>query len=351
MEKFVNKTMTNQVINKLLFNNCIQPIMKYEEQGICFLFQTSKGLYHYFNGNISIDSGSGKIDAFSHFRLASVTKQFIAYGIYTLIKQGKIEEDLNIQSIFPQLPDYFSLITIKHLLNHTSGVIDYETWEPSGKDGENRPISDDEIMRRLTNYFPTYFVPGTTYRYSNTGYVILSEIIRNISGMSTFEYLQKYVFDVVGLKSMGNVCDLDSIDNRVIGRKIENGVLISKDSGWSTFTFGDGGIYANGTDLLIWLKYLQNNFSLLKDSFFLVNHPPLSIGSNYAWGEVVRCQDSYHFIYHCGDTVGGRTAIGFCPEKNMQFALLTALDGVDMERVIENIDKMLKENKIEQNLV
>ena len=49
-------------------------------------------------------------------------------------------------------------------------------------------------------------------------------------------------------------------------------------------------------------------------------------------------------------TVGGRTAIGFCPEKNMQFVLLTALDGVDYERVIENIDKMLKENKIEQNL-
>src|SRR6266481_4283825 len=141
-----------------------------------------------------------KIDARTNFRLASFTKQFTAMAIMLLVHDEKLRYDQTLAELFPDFPAYGKAITVRNLLNHTSGLPDYEDlmeavekvkgplWTPQ------KQIQDGEVLELLKKEKSGKFAPGASWSYSNSGYVVLGIIVAKVSGKSYGEFLQKGIF-------------------------------------------------------------------------------------------------------------------------------------------------------------
>src|SRR5213078_365522 len=141
-----------------------------------------------------------KIDAHTNFRLASFTKQFTAMAIMLLVHDGKLRYDRSLTELFPDFPTYEKTITVRNLLNHTSGLPDYEdlmeafekkngsTWTPE------KQIQDAEVLELLKKEKAGKFPPGTSWSYSNSGYVVLGLIVAKVSGKSYGDFLHTRIF-------------------------------------------------------------------------------------------------------------------------------------------------------------
>ena len=135
------------------------------------------------------------------FRIASTSKQFTAACIVLLVQQGKISLDDNLKSIFPAFPFYAEEITIKHMLNHTSGIRDYlQLSYLSGLDDDDF-YEDADVMKWLVNQSDLNFAPGEDYLYSNSGYWLLGQIVNEVSGMNMAAFAKQEIFEPLGMKN------------------------------------------------------------------------------------------------------------------------------------------------------
>ncbi|HPF91498.1 MAG TPA: serine hydrolase [Flavobacteriales bacterium] len=204
------------------------------------------------------------------FRLGSVTKQFTAMAIMQLQEAGALRYDQDLRDFIPELP--YAGITIRHLLNHTSGVPDFfwpmmEQWKPELKeDDPDRFIQGNkDVIRFLVDKeLPVVFAPGERWEYSNTGYNLLATIVERASGMSYPEYMRERVFGPAGMKHTSVyryiVGPDPAMPDRVFGfRNAWNGQeRISTDVHFMNPTYGEGGIYSTVHDLLRWNRALYN---------------------------------------------------------------------------------------------
>ncbi len=187
-------------------------VTKPDEPGLAVLIRK--------DGQIVFERGYGvrdlqtraKIDAATNFRLASVTKQFTATAIMLLVRDGKLTYDTKLTDVFPDFPAHAKDITIRNLLNHTSGLPDYEDLmtaaETPGKApiwSDTRQIQDAEVLKLLEYEKTSKFRPGTKWAYSNSGYVVLGAIVAKLSGKSYPEFLHDRIFAPLGIAELGGV--------------------------------------------------------------------------------------------------------------------------------------------------
>ena len=137
------------------------------------------------------------------FQLASVSKTFTAAAVMLLVRQGLLSTEDEITKYFPEIP--YPGVTVRHLLNHTSGIPDYfddADWFIRIWKEENRVPGNDEILRflRETEAKP-YFAPGEGLHYSNTGYNLLALLVERLSGVAYEEFLRRNVFESAGMSS------------------------------------------------------------------------------------------------------------------------------------------------------
>jgi CubicO group peptidase (beta-lactamase class C family) len=181
----------------------------------------------------------------TNFRLASMTKQFIARAI----------EILGVPLDVPVFRD----ITVRHLLSHTSGLIDYESLESIVERQAPRlsqwQLSDHDVLRLLEQTDRTYFPPGTQYRYSNGGYVLLGLLIERESGISLESFLKREIFDPLGMHT--TVMGAQHATHRAYGYALEGGRWVHHDQSITSATRGDGGIYSSIDDLEKWVASLD----------------------------------------------------------------------------------------------
>lgn len=322
-----------------LFENITHHAIVHKEQGYAFYFQHNNIEIHQTNGRVCSEQ-SEKITYDTHFRLASVSKQFIAMGIITLVENGKLDYDTKIKDIFDELPDYFHQITVRMLLNHTSGIYDYEDMPHSETDPQ---VLDQDILPFLKMTTTTYFTPGEEYRYSNTGYILLGLMIENISNQNIDAYLNEYVFKPAGLlDTYVNYQGKTIIPKRAYGHILENGKLIVKDQYWCSATIGDGGLYSTIHELNKWITYLENNEEQLLPSMFHPHVLPNGKHSEYGFGMRIVSVQGKNIYYHCGDTIGTNTILLFSPAFHLRCIFLTNFGGVDTTVVKENVIEYLK---------
>ncbi|CAF2055726.1 unnamed protein product [Rotaria magnacalcarata] len=169
------------------------------------------------------------------FRLASLSKQFIVYGIILLESQGKLNRQDTLKSFLSlefiqRCPKISNTVRIQHLLDHSSGL-------------------DDDVLVTLKD--ETYFQPGSQFRYSNTGYILLELIIEVVSGQVLGDFLQKFIFEPFGMKT-SIVFDLNHLQivNRAFGysEKEDDKHYFLYDQSPTSATRGDGGIYMSIND-------------------------------------------------------------------------------------------------------
>ncbi|CAF3559826.1 unnamed protein product [Rotaria sp. Silwood1] len=196
----------------------------------------------------------------TNFRLASLSKQFIAYGIVLLEDQRKLTRQDTLASFFSsefkqKCPKLSSTVRIQHLLDHSSGVMDYENCDPLP---DGRQWLDHDVLAILTD--ETYFEPGSQYRYSNTGYILLGLIIEVVSGQALGDFLQKFIFEPCGMQT-SIVFDSNhtQIANRAFGYapKEDNEHYVLSDQSPTSATRGDGGIYMSINDYFQWYRHCQ----------------------------------------------------------------------------------------------
>ncbi len=258
------------------------------------------------------------------FRLASVTKQFTAACILQLINKGKLSLKTKLRSIFPELPKFAEKITIKNLLQHTSGLLDYESLIP---DTATVQVKDRDVLKMISQTDSLYFEPGTQHKYSNTGYAILSLVVEKLSGKHFRDYLRENIFDPLGMKNtLAYEKGINTVPNRAYGYTIENGKVVRTDQSITSAVLGDGGIYSNLNDLFRWDQALYGEKVLpqkiLQKAF---TRGKLKNGKTFDYGfgwRIENYKDNY-VVYHTGSTQGFRNIIYRIPSKKFTVIILT----------------------------
>jgi len=263
------------------------------------------------------------VDTRTNFRLASVTKQFTAAAVMLLVRDGNLRYDDSLTDIFPGFPEYGRAIAIRHLLNHTSGLPDYEDLMPPPDPAlpvEQVQIHDSEVLELLKGQKAGKFEPGTRWAYSNSGYVLLGLVVERVSGRPFAEFLRNRIF--VPLKMAGTLAyerGKNDVENRAYGHTKEGGHWTETDQSPTSATLGDGGVYSSLSDLLKWDEALCRH-SLLSESEMRPALTPVDVpegpptepdgtAAEYGFGWFLNPWKGHARMWHYGETAGFRTAI------------------------------------------
>lgn len=194
------------------------------------------------------------LDFDTPFYIASIGKTFTSAAILILQQQGKLSISDHLGSYFPDLPSWKDKVTIEQLLNHTSGLPDH--FDHFGEDSE---MLDNTMVMDFLGQSELTFEPGTDYAYSNSAYVLLSEIVQMVSGQSFSRFLAREIFQPLNMNSTLVIeKGVEKPGNRAIGYvKGESG--FSKSDYEGIYTLGAGGIYSTVNDLIKWDQALYDN--------------------------------------------------------------------------------------------
>lgn len=261
------------------------------------------------------------------FRLASCTKQFTAMAIMLLVHDGKLKYSDRLTDIFPDFPAYGRAITVRNLLNHTSGLADYEDImdkEYAGKSWEEIPqIHDAGVLKLMKQQTGTQFPPGSTWKYSNSGYCVLAVIVQKISGLPFAEFIHRRIFAPLGMTgTLAHQYGKDHVPQRAYGYTDDAGVWLETDQSPTSATLGDGGVYSNVLDLAKWDKALRNYTLLsaaeMKPAITPVRLPlaaaqwpkgPDGAPVEYGFGWFLNPYQGHPRMWHYGSSIGFHTAI------------------------------------------
>lgn len=264
-----------------------------------------------------------RLDGRTNFRLASVTKAFTAAAVMLLVRDGKFRYEDTLTGIFPDFPEYGRAITVRQLLNHTSGLPDYEDLMPPPDPSllvEQVQIKDAGVFELLKRQKAGKFAPGTRWAYSNSGYVLLGLIVEKASGRPFSEFLRDRIF--APLKMSGTLAyerGRNEVANRAFGHAKKDGRWIETDQSPTSATLGDGGVYSSLSDLLKWDEALRRH-TLLSESEMLPALTPVHVEeapptepdgtpADYGFGWFLNPWKGHARIWHYGETAGFRTAI------------------------------------------
>jgi CubicO group peptidase (beta-lactamase class C family) len=303
-----------------------------------------------------------KIDQHANFRLASFTKQFTAMAIMLLVHDGELRYDQTLTEIFPDFPAYGKNITLRNLLNHTGGLPDYEDlmdaqekttgplWSPEHQ------IQDDEVLSLLKKETKGKFAPGTSWSYSNSGYVVLGLIVAKASGQSYGKFLHARIFAPLHMDhTIVYQKGKNEITNRAFGHSKEGDTLKETDQSSTSATLGDGGIYCNLEDLARWDDALRNHTLLSSEEMAPAIVPAkLANGSPTLWPAASNDDNlhpgkpvSYGFgwfldpyqqhprMWHTGSTMGFRTVIERFTAENLTIVILCNRTDLNPEALAE----------------
>lgn len=301
------------------------------------------------NGKIAYKRGYGMaslehrvpISTATVFDIGSTSKQFVAFCIAILAKKGKISLKDEVQKYITELPRYKRPVTIANLIYHTSGIRDYLTlMELAGMRFENE-YPDEEIIGLIAKQRDLNFEPGREFLYSNSGYLLLGEIVKRVSGMSLRDYAEKHIFSPLGMKNTHFHDDASMIvANKATGYVMGNGGLKVAMSMFDAV--GDGGVNTTVEDLFLWDRNFYRN-RLAGGGRGLIDKittpGELSDGSrlDYAYGLFVNSYKGMRMISHGGAWVGYRAEILRFPEKKFSVICLSNLGQANPTRIAKQI--------------
>jgi CubicO group peptidase (beta-lactamase class C family) len=254
-----------------------------------------KAIYRKAFGKADFQS-SKKLTPSTPSCLASVAKQFTATALMMLAEQNKIKYDDPVSKYIPELPLYASGITIRHLLTHTSGIPDV------GDLGIDHPrLRVEEVLKTLSKQSSYPFQPGQKYRYSNTGYMLLSLIVERVSGQREWNFLEQRIVRPLG---MSNTFwhDGSPFPPKPVAVGYDQFGKLSTDV---------GGMYSTVDDLLKWDQALYTE-KLVRQSTLAIAFTPGDVKegvSTYGFGWNVSSKDGHKSVWHTGNTAGYRAFI------------------------------------------
>jgi CubicO group peptidase (beta-lactamase class C family) len=273
------------------------------------------------------------------FQSGSIGKQFTAAGVLLLAEDGKLRLDDSLSHHFPGSPAAWSRITIRQLLAHTSGIKDYSDEFDYRKD-----YSDEEMLAVMQT-LPLDFEPGTQWRYSNSGYLILGLLTTRLAGKHWSEFQAERLFAPLGMKTTRVISERDIVPHRSAGYEHDDhGQIVNQE--WVAPSFNrcaDGALYFSLEDLVAWETALEAR-TFMKPASFEAWWTPArpSQGSRYPYGYgwFLSEQRGEPVVEHGGSWQGFRTAITRYPAQRLAVVVLTnaaAAQPEEMSRAIAGL--------------
>jgi len=295
------------------------------------------------NGKLAFEKGYGManleydipITPKTVFHVASVSKQFTAFSIYLLESQSEISFDDDIRKYIPEIPDFGKTIKIKHLLYHTSGLRDQ--WGILALAGWRMDdvITTEQILNLVSQQKDLNFETGSDFSYSNTGYTLLAEIVKRVSGQSFSKFTQKNIFKPLGMENTQFYDNYEKIvKNRAYSYELENGVFEKRKLNYSNV--GPTSLFTTVEDLSKWAVNFENprvgDASLIdtfNDLAKLDNGEPAILtvlnGETiyHAKGQFFRNYRGLPLYNHTGGDAGFRSYLVRFPENKLSIILLS----------------------------
>lgn len=273
----------------------------------------------------------------TNFRLASLTKQFTAMAVLILMERGALGYDDPLTVFSPEFPDYGRVITVHHLLTHTSGLKDYEGLIPAET---TVPLKDRDVLTLLTKEVEGDFPPGSRYHYSNSGYALLALIVEQVSGLTFADFLRTTIFSPLDMTAtVAFEKGISTVPERAFGHtKIEEGFSLT-DQSITSSVLGDGGIYSSVTDLMKWDRALYSDQLVTRETMETAfrSHVDGEDRGGYGYGWFVRPKQGRKLLWHHGSTIGFRTAILRIPEIQLTVIVLANRNDIDAEDTAHKI--------------
>ena len=259
------------------------------------------------------------------FEAGSVSKQFTAAAVLLLAREGKLSLDDPVRKYIPELPEYGAPLTIRHILNHTSGLRDWGSVAGiSGWPRTTRVHTHAHVLEIVGRQRALNFTPGTRYSYSNTGYNLAAILVSRVSGTSFADFSQKRIFGPVGMTRTSWRDDHQRIvKGRAIAYSEQNGQYEIEMPFENVH--GNGGLLTTVGDLLKW----NENFSthVIGDAAYVREQETAGKFNDgrvhgYALGLMVGTRNSLREIAHSGSTAGYRAHLTRFPEQKVNVAVL-----------------------------
>ena len=262
----------------------------------------------------------------TNFRLASVSKQFTATAVLRLVDRGLIDLDDPITRFFPEFPAYGTEITVRHLLQHRSGLPDYEDLIPKGT---TLQLNDLDALRLLMKTEAPLFDPGSEFKYSNSGYVLLGLIVEQIASQPFQDFMREEVFTPARMDgSVMFVHGLNTVPHRAYGHVQRGGNWVAGDQSMTSALRGDGVVYSSTRDLARWVAAHDAGVLLKPETTQQMLTPTAAPARNagYGFGWFISTHREHLQVYHSGSTRGFRLGLMRFPERRAAVIVLLNCD-------------------------
>jgi CubicO group peptidase (beta-lactamase class C family) len=307
------------------------------------VIKEGKVIYQHSYGCANLEYGI-PISPSSVFYIASVSKQFTAMSVLLLVQQGKLSLDDDIRKYLSEVPDFGRVITIRHLIHHTSGLRDYEELLAMAGWRMDDVITREHMLNIVAHQKELNFSPGDEYQYCNTGYCLLAEIVARVSGRSFSEFTDSNIFKPLGMTNSHFHDDHERIvTNRAYSYR-PDGSNSFKNAFNNASVVGGGGMYSTVEDLAKWV----NNFDrrrvggpeVLKQ---MHEQGVLNNGrtNRYAFGLAIDDYKGMKIVEHNGAFAGYRSEIIRFPDQKLGVVLLGNTSEIDTSQLTRKVAEIV----------
>jgi CubicO group peptidase (beta-lactamase class C family) len=292
------------------------------------------------NGNTVINKGYGlanvehniPVTSETVIRLGSVSKQFFTTAILKLAEDGKLSIEDSVHKFFPDAPETWRPIQIKHLMSHTSGL------QREGPAYTNNTIQPDLVIIKSAYSLPLNFKTGEKYQYCNLAYFMLAEIITQVGKMHWKDYIRENLFIPAGMMNSGMTDFYPIIKNRASGYMHKGDTLVNADAMYAVRP--SGGFLSTSTDMIRWENILREKKNILKkESWDLLWNPFIKVSDKpesktyYGFGWFVDEYNGHKVIMHGGANTGFRSHYDRFVNEGLSIIVLTNTDEANPARI------------------
>lgn len=313
----------------------------------------SQIIYKRGYGMANLDHGI-PISSQSVFNIASSSKQFTAMSIALLASQGKISLDDDIRKYLPELPQYQTPVTIRHLIYHTSGIREYShLMQLAGIRFQN--ATDEEVFKMIARQKELNFRPGDEYLYSNSGYFLLAQIVKRAGGKSLRQFAEENIFKPLGMLNTRFQDDsTEVIKNRSTGYSSRKGGGFSVETTLSAH-IGDGGLLTTIDDLLLWNRNFYENRLNGGQSLINLMLTPGTLNSggklNYVFGLDIEIYKGLKMFGHGGAYNGFNSDMIQFPDGRFSVICLCNLSNIESGRLTRQVADIYLDNELKKAAV
>ncbi|MFW2349905.1 serine hydrolase [Qipengyuania sp.] len=261
------------------------------------------------------------------FRIGSVTKQFTAASILLLQERGQLDIDRPVRTYLADSPASWNAITLRHLLQHTSGIPNLTDFDDFGT-WKYLPTTRAALIARFSDK-KLDFAPGEKWSYSNSGYLLLSAIIEEVTGKPYGDFVEENIFAPLGMTDTGMDVTSAIIPRRAEGYAPSKDGIVNADYVDMGIPQGAGALYSTTGDLLKWQRGLFGGKILTKESLAAMTAPGVDAmqASTYALGLIRTDNEEGTLIWHGGGIEGFNAWLGHDPDRAISVVVLSNLNG------------------------